>query len=65
METSSKEDTSYSKESTVESDGQGKTHAMKEVIVLISVKLKCSPKFKDMNVSLEEGAIKIVDLINK
>jgi len=65
IETSSEEDTSYSKESTVESDGQGKIHTIKEVMVLILVKLKWSPKFKDVNVCLEEGAVKIVDLINK
>ena len=38
---------------------------MKEVMVLISVKLKRSPKFKDVNVFLEEGVVKIVDLIKK
>ena len=65
METSSEKNTSYSEESTAESDGQRKTHAMKEVMVLISVKLKRSPKFKDVNVFLEEGVVKIVDLIKK
>ena len=65
IETSSEEDTSDSKGSTAVSDRQGKTHTMKEVIVLISVKLKCSLKFKDMNVCLQEGVIKIVDLIKK
>ena len=38
---------------------------MKEVMVLISVKLKRSSKFKDVNMCLEKGAVKIVDLINK
>ena len=65
METSSEEDTSNSEESIAVSDGQGKTHAMKEVTVLISVKLKCSSKFKDMNMCLQEGVIEIVDLIKK
>ena len=65
METSSEEDKSFSKESTAELDEQGKPHAMKEVLVLISVKLKRSSKFKDIDVCLEEGAVKIVDLIKK
>ena len=38
---------------------------MKEVMVLISVKLKHSPKFKDIDACLEEEAMKIVDLIKK
>ena len=38
---------------------------MKEVTVLILVKLKHSLKFKDVDAYLEEGALKIVDLIKK
>ena len=38
---------------------------MWEIIVLISVKLKQSPKFKDIDTCLGEGAVKIVDLIKK
>ena len=65
MKTSSEENTSYSEESAAESDRQGKAHEMKEDTVLILVKLKCSSKFKDVDLYLDIGAIKIVDLIKK
>ena len=38
---------------------------MWEITVLISVKLKQSPKFKDIDICLEEGTVKLVDLIGK
>ena len=65
IETSSEEDKSFSEESTAELDKQGKPHVIKEVTVLISVKLKRSLKSKDVDACLEEGAVKIVDLIKK
>ena len=61
----SEEDRSQSEESDTETEYKGQTHEMWEITVLISVKLKRSPKFKDIDICLGEGTIKIVDLIGK